>query len=107
MVVNYLYGVEIIEIEIGLCLVKVVKFVVIGLIGIVLCGLVNQLMLCFFESDVVQFGSGLVNFIILQVLKVIYDYGVGMVVVINVLNLVVYKSIIFSEIVKVDDNGQI
>ncbi|WP_435951681.1 phage tail sheath subtilisin-like domain-containing protein [Dryocola sp. BD626] len=105
MAANYLHGVETIEIETGPRPIKAVKSAVIALIGTAPCGPVNQATLCLSESDAAKFGPSHANFTIPQALKAIYDHGAGTVVVINVLDPAVHKTVIVSESATVDDDN--
>ncbi|NHR08690.1 phage tail sheath family protein [Chromobacterium haemolyticum] len=104
MAANYLHGVETIEVERGARPVRTVKSAVIGLIGTAPLApeAANTPVLCLSEKDAAAFGPQLAGFTIPQALNAIYDHGAGTVVVINVLDPVLHKSSVPSEVVTLD-----
>jgi len=88
MPVNYLHGVETIEIDKGPRPIKQVKTAVVGLIGTAPTGPINTPTIVLSEKDAAQFGS-IVNpnsagHTIPQALDAIFDHGAGTVIVVNV-----------------------
>src|ERR1043165_4696731 len=71
MPLPYLHGVETIESEIGGQTVTIVKSAVIALVGVAPKGPVNQLTLCYKDSDDAQFGKTLPGFNIPKTLQII------------------------------------
>jgi phage tail sheath protein FI len=86
MAVNYLHGVETVELKKGPVPVAVVKSAVIGLIGIAPKGDRNKLILVQNATDAAQLGEQLPGFTIPQALDAIFSQGAGTVLVINVLD---------------------
>lgn len=86
MAVNYLHGVETIEIEQGARPIQVVKSSVITLVGIAPIGPVNQNTLVLSPNDAAQFGQQLPGFTIPQALDAIFKQGPATVIVVNVFN---------------------
>lgn len=86
MAVNYLHGVETIEVPQGPRAVQVVKSSVIALVGIAPMGPVNVPTLVLSPADAAQFGQMLPGFTIPQALDAIFQQGAATVVVVNVFN---------------------
>lgn len=86
MAVNYLHGVETIEVQQGPRAVQVVKSSVIALVGIAPSGPVNEPILVLSPTDAAQFGQMLPGFTIPQALDAILQQGAATVVVVNVFN---------------------
>lgn len=84
MAVNYLHGVETLELNIGPRPVRVVKSAVIGLVGCAPYGPRNQLVLVQSQSQAAAFGPKMDGFTIPKALDAIQKQGAGTVVVINV-----------------------
>lgn len=97
MPANYLHGVETTRVDRSPRAVQVVKSAVIGLIGCAPAGPVNELTLCLTEKNGAVFGPQLGGFSIPDALDAIYDQGVGTVIVINVLDPAIHKSLVPSE----------
>lgn len=86
MAVNYLHGVETIEVQQGPRAVQVVKSSVITLVGIAPTGPVNVPTLVLSPNDAAQFGLEIPGFTIPQALAAIFAQGSATVVVTNVFN---------------------
>lgn len=99
MPANYLHGVESIEKDNGGRPVKTVKSAVIGLIGTAPAGDINQPVLVLSDRDAANFGPQLAGFTIPQALDAIYDQGAGTVIVINVLDPAIHKTVVVGEAV--------
>lgn len=84
MSVNYLHGVETIEVNIGARPISVVKSAVIALIGYAPIGPQQQMVLVQSKKDAEQFGKQVPGFDIPSALKAIQAQGAGTVIVINV-----------------------
>lgn len=107
MAVNYLHGVETLEVEKGVRSVKTVKSAVIGLIGTAPMGPVNALTPCLSEKDASAFGAQFSGFTIPQALDAIYDQDAGTVLVINVLDPQKHVSVVENEVVNFEKiNGK-
>ncbi len=94
MPANYLHGIETTEVERGPRAIRVVKSAVIALIGTAPTGPVKSLTLSLSDIDAAQFGTHLPGFSIPEALDGIYDFGVGTVLVYNVLDPVVHRSVV-------------
>jgi phage tail sheath protein FI len=86
MSVNYLHGVETVELKKGPVPVSVVKSAVIGLVGIAPKSTRNTPILVSSAQDAAQFGSELPGFNIPQALAAIFKQGAGTVIVVNTFN---------------------
>lgn len=86
MAVNYLHGVETIEVQQGPRAVQVVKSSVVTLVGIAPTGPVNEPTLILSPNDAAQFGLEIPGFTIPQALAAIFAQGSATVVVTNVFN---------------------
>lgn len=86
MAVNYLHGVETIEVEQGARPIQVVKSSVIVLVGIAPIGPVNVNTLVLSPNDAAQFGQQLPGFTIPQALDAIFKQGPATVIVVNTFN---------------------
>lgn len=86
MAVNYLHGVETIEVEQGPRTVRVVKSSVITLVGIAPTGPVNTPTMVVSQTQAAQFGEMLPGFTIPQALNAIFQQGPATVIVTNVFN---------------------
>lgn len=102
MAASYLHGVESIEVERGQRPVRTVKSAVIGLIGTAPIGPVNTPTLVLSEKDKAQFGHNLPGFTIPNALDVIFRYGAGAILVINVLDPHIHKKSVSAEALIVD-----
>ncbi|PBJ94747.1 phage tail protein [Pseudomonas plecoglossicida] len=94
MPANYLHGIETTEVERGPRAIRVVKSAVIALIGTAPTGPVKSLTLSLSDIDAAQFGTHLPGFSIPEALDGIYDFGVGTVLVYNVLDPSVHRSVV-------------
>ena len=94
MPANYLHGIETTEVERGPRAIRVVKSAVIALIGTAPTGPVKSLTLSLSDIDAAQFGTHLPGFSIPEALDGIYDFGVGTVLVYNVLDPAVHRSVV-------------
>ncbi|MGO1073228.1 phage tail sheath subtilisin-like domain-containing protein [Lysobacter sp. CA199] len=81
---------------------RAIKSAVIGLVGTAPGGPVGSLTLTLNERDAAQFGAQLPGFTIPQALDAIYDYGVGTVLVVNVLDPAIHKSTVATELARFD-----
>lgn len=86
MAVNFLHGVETIEVNTGPRAVRVIKSSVIALVGIAPTGPVQTPTLVLSPNDAAQFGEPLPGFTIPQALAAIFAQGAATVVVVNVFN---------------------
>lgn len=94
MPANYLHGVETIEIDKGARPIKTVKTAVIGLVGTAPSGEVNTPILITNEKEGIQhFGNSTAGHTIPNALKAIFEQGSGTVIVVNVFNPVLHKSV--------------
>ena len=97
MAADYLHGVETARVDKSVRAVTVVKSSVIALIGCAPTGPVNTTTLCLTEDDGAVFGPQLPGFNIPDALDAIYDQGIGTVIVINVLDPKVHRSLVDGE----------
>ncbi|PIQ25418.1 phage tail protein [bacterium (Candidatus Blackallbacteria) CG13_big_fil_rev_8_21_14_2_50_49_14] len=97
MAVNYLHGVETIEVDKGPRPIRTVKTAVVGLIGSAPMGAVNTPTVVLSDRDAAAFGPQTPNFTIPQALNAIFDQGYGTVIVINVLDPAVHKTAVAAE----------
>jgi uncharacterized protein len=102
MPANYLHGVETIEVERGARPIRQVKSAVIGLIGTAPIGPLNIPSLVLTDRDGGIWGPGLPGFTIPQALDAIFDHGAGTVIVINVLDPAIHKTVVAAESVVLD-----
>ncbi len=105
MPANFLHGVETIVIKDGPRPVKLVKSAVTGLIGTAPVGPVNVPTLVLADKDAAQFGAQLPGFTIAQALDANFDQGrptSGVVIVINVLDPTIHKTVASNESVAFD-----
>lgn len=86
MAVNYLHGVETIEVSSGSRPVAVVKSSVIALVGIAPLGAKNEPILVLSRNDAAQFGQSLPGFSIPQAIDAILKQGPATIVVVNTFN---------------------
>ncbi|MDZ4379170.1 MAG: phage tail sheath subtilisin-like domain-containing protein [Xanthomonadaceae bacterium] len=93
---NFLHGVETVEIERGAKPVRVIKTGVIAIVGTAPIG-PNTFTLSLNETDAAAFGPPLPGFTLPESLRSIYRYGVGTVIVVNVLDRAVHKTAVAAE----------
>lgn len=82
---NFLHGAETINKTSGTRVVNEIRSSIIGLIGTAPKGVANQIVICQNDSDDAQFGSRHDNYTIPNALNALRGYGVGTIMVINVL----------------------
>lgn len=105
MPANYLHGVETINIKDGPRPVKLVKTAVTGLIGTAPTGPVNVPTLILSDRDAPQFGPDLPGFTVASALDANFDQGrpaAGVVIVVNVLNPAIHRTLVADETVTFD-----
>lgn len=107
MAANYLHGYETTEVERGPRAIKVVKSAVVAVVGTAPIGAVNVLTLCLGELDDAQFGPELPGFSIPEALSGIHDFGAGTIIVINVLDPAVHRTIVPGQDRVFGDNDQL
>lgn len=106
MAVNFLHGVETIEVNTGTRTIQVVKTAVIGLIGIAPKGDKNKPILVNNDRDAAQFGSQIPGFSIPQSLNAIFAQGAGTVIVVNVFDEASHTATVTAE-AKTVTNGKL
>ena len=104
MPANYLHGIETTEVERGPRPIRVVKSAVIAVVGTAPTGPVNELTLCLNETHAAQFGPHLTGFSIPEALQGIYDFGVGTVLVVNVLDPAVHGATVVAQLKQFGNN---
>lgn len=97
MAVNYLHGVETIELDKGPKPVREVKSAVIGLVGIAPKGPKNVLTVVKNEADASAFGSQLSGFNIPDALASIFDQGAGTIMVVNIFDATTHTTAVTDE----------
>lgn len=99
MAANYLHGVETNRITKGIRVINEVKSAVIALIGTAPVGPVKTMTLSLSDIDAAAFGPDLPGFTLPDSLDTIAKYGVGTVLVYNVLDPAVHKTAVANEVV--------
>lgn len=97
MSVNYLHGVETVELNDSVRNVSVVKSAVIGLVGIAPLGGANTPILVNSDRDAAQFGSKVPGFSIPQALNAIFMQGAGTVIVVNIFDAAKHTTAVVDE----------
>lgn len=107
MAVNFLHGVETIELRKGTRPFRAVKTAVVFLVGTAPMGPVNEPTLVLGDVDAAQFGPESPNFTIPQALADIIKEGYGAIVVVNVCNPAEHKTAVTAEARTFNDKNRI